>query len=530
MRKNDILKFLLLFLCSVSSYALQPAPMSFPFPINHYDQTISNYIKPSTFANQPLDPAVAKAQSDNFKKRYLYPWSEEYIADLSTTDIKALEIAMFQKNYSDNKKGRMSCDPANSNFNTSYSTSWFENYKTIINNTQFEIGNSAQGKGIAIDNVHMRELPTDDRYFSDCNTPGEGDSFDYMQMSALWAGTVVYIIAESPDHNWYLVRSPDVTAWVKKTGIKRVSDKFVSVWTKAATNDNSLVAVNSPINIKPLFIADEATNTKRFAGYIGTIFPIAASVKSDGKGFHVLIPVLESDLPVTAYLSKQDASLIPLAPTFDHYQRVINNLIGRQYGWGSIDIENPQNFLNDCSQELKSFYTPFGNWLPRGSSAQVTQSLIVGKVDSTFPLNPEERIAKLMKDAEKHPFTTIVNIGGHIFMYLGNYQNPNDPAHAVVPLTYQNMWGLRPMGQDGRYVIGKSVLFPLLSHYSEKYPAGNLELNSPANAKVFIVAYLDQLPDPAFAPKATPTQLWSDSGIGPHASLDQLYSMQHLSE
>jgi hypothetical protein len=122
---------------------------------------------------------------------------------------------------------------------------------------------------------------------------------------------------------------------------------------------------------------------------------------------------------------------------------------------------------------------------------------------------------------------TIVNIGGHIFLYLGSYENAADVSHAVVPLTYQNMWGLRPIGQDGRYVIGKSVLFPLLSHYPEKYPSGNLELSSPASKPQFIVAYLDQLPP---ASVSASTEYWSYLGMGAHASksssLDEWYSMQ----
>jgi len=517
----------MLFFYSMQGFTLQPAPMSFPFPIEHYDQTISDYIKSGTVTEKPsLDPKVVKSQYENFIKKYLFPWSDEYHAELSAADLKPDELKKITDDYSDSR-GRMSCDPASENFNTLYPNSWVENFKTIINSSQFEIGNSAQGKGIALDNLHMRALPTDDRYFHDCNTPGEGDSFDYMQMSALWAGTSVYIIAESPDHNWYLVRSPDVTAWVKKTGIKRVSDEFVSVWTKAANSDHSLIAVNSPINTKPLVIADDATQTKRFSGYMGAVFPLDFSIKSDGNGFHILIPVQESDLPVTAYLPQEDASVIPLLLTEDNRNRVINNMIGRPYGWGSVNMENTQDFLNDCSQELKSFFTPFGIWLPRGSAAQVDPSMIVGAVDQTFPAGTEERIAKLVKDADKHPFT-IVNIHGHIFMYLGSYENVKDPSHTVVPLTYQNMWGLKPMSQDGRYVIGKAVLFPLLSHYPEKYPAGDLELSSPASKAVFIVAYLDQLPhDSGLATN----QLWSGFGMGSHAtnklrSLDHWYSMQ----
>ena len=232
-----------------------------------------------------------------------------------------------------------------------------------------------------------------------------------------------------------------------------------------------------------------------------------------------------SDLPVTAYLPKEDASLLPLASTPANLMRVINNMKGRPYGWGSINIEDPTDFLNDCSQELKSLYTPFGIWLPRHSSAQVDPTRIIGRVDDMTALNADERIKKLMADAGQHPFMTIVYVYNHVFIYLGNYENPMDTSHAVVPLTYQNLWGLRPVGLlNGRYVIGESALFPLLSHYPEKFPDGR-DLISLAAKPAFIVAYLDQLP--AETP-STAMQLWNNAGLQGYAAKPGMTEEKYL--
>lgn len=512
MRK--ILTILLSFFLTTASYSFhQPAPLSYPFPIEHYNQNPNNWIPSSSLTHEPrFSPTVQKAQFQNFKNHFFLPWDDDYITEFLKLPFKQDQIDsldVFDKTKIDDQDhvGRMSCDPSNSNFNKPYPDNWIQDLKTQINLAQFDNKNPTQAKGIALDNLHVRALPTEDRFFYNCNLPGEGDSFDYLQMSVLWAGTPVYIIGESVDQQWYFVRSPDVRGWVKSRGIKKVSGEFIQAWKKNA--ENGLVAINSPINTKTLIISDEATQTKRFAGYMGAVFPLAENV-SDSQGFHILIPTQESDLPVTAYLSTKDASLMPLLSTPANFIQVINNLIGRPYGWGSVDSDNPANFLNDCSQELKSIFTVFGVWLPRNSSAQVNKTIanphftgannnmILGVVDNSYPTGAQERIAKLVKEANAHAFTTIVNIKGHVFLYLGNYPNPDDQTSHLVPLTYQNVWGLKPVSRanfpDGRYVIGKAVLFPLLLEYPEKYPLDNRLLDSLASRPDFIVAYLDQLP------------------------------------
>ena len=245
--------------------------MSYPFPIEHYDQVLTDWIKPGSVSDKPLlSPALQQAQFEHFKERLMYPWSEQNVIQIKTFDLKADEEAQLVE-YGKNI-GRMSCDAASPNFNVPYPAAWIENLRAQVNLSQFEGKNSTQGKGIALDNLPMRILPTEDRYFHDCNLPGEGDSFDYLQMTALWAGTPVYILGESVDHNWYLVRSSDAMAWVKSAGIKKVSDDFVTAWSKAASQ--SLVAINGPINTETLFIFDETTHSKLFSGFIGAVFPV----------------------------------------------------------------------------------------------------------------------------------------------------------------------------------------------------------------------------------------------------------------
>ncbi len=102
-------------------------------------------------------------------------------------------------------------------------------------------------------------------------------------------------------------------------------------------------------------------------------------------------------------------------------------------------------------------------------------------------LDPDARLDYLAKYG--HPLLTMVYIDGHIFLYLGSYQNPKDPSTKVI-LSYQNIWGLRPENNAWRAVIGQSVLFPIINYYPE-----DKKLMSLLTKPHFDLIYLDQLPN-----------------------------------
>jgi hypothetical protein len=110
-----------------------------------------------------------------------------------------------------------------------------------------------------------------------------------------------------------------------------------------------------------------------------------------------------------------------------------------------------------------------------------------GKLVDVSAAPKEQRLAYLENNG--HPFTTIIYIGGHVIMYVGNYPNPNSSDHELMAMTYQNVWGLSPSPSIRRAVIGKSVLFPMLLQYPE-----DATLVSLADKKYFQVSYLDQPP------------------------------------
>lgn len=213
--------------------------------------------------------------------------------------------------------------------------------------------------------------------------------------------------------------------------------------------------------------------------YVGSVFPVNKKTDTD---FELMVPVLENNHLAgikTATIDSQSATLMPMTATPHNFSIILSTLVNRPYGWGNM------YFYNDCSAELMNLFTPFGIWIPRHSSDQ----LIAGKMIDMSAASPEKRV-EFLKQTGK-PFLTIVYIGGHVFLYIGNYPDPNNPSHTIV-MTYQNLWGLAPKPPVRRAIIGQSVFFPLLLSYPE-----DRSLRSLADKKYFQIAYLNEFPNDA---------------------------------
>lgn len=453
------------------------------FPLNNYDQTISTWIKSSDpdFNKSLLSEEMQQKRLDIFNDHYFglsSPWNADYIIQIfrqsSPIDIKTIEQSLIN-NFSNEGK------PDNEigygeNFRP-YDKDWIEGIANNINLSQFdELTYQANQRGIAVDNLHARVLPTDDVHFYSYKLAGQGYPFDNLQISALWVGTPVYIVGETRDHAWMLVVTPDYIGWVKSNGIARVDNSFIDTWVKAAKNKLAAITHTQTglVDDKGKFL---------FLAYVGSIFP--GNIDDTG-GMKIMVPVADADRHAVikhASISNKDAAFMPVAATPHNFSIFMTTMIGRPYGWGSM------YFYNDCSAELKSLLTPFGIWLPRHSSDQVT----VGKMVDMTPSSPDKRLSYLMENG--HRFLTIIYIGGHVVMYIGNYSEPNK-HDSLMAMTYQNIWGLTPNPAIRRAVIGKSVLFPLLLQYPE-----DPNLVSLAAKKFFQVSYLDQLPDSSYLMK-----------------------------
>ena len=324
----------------------------------------------------------------------------------------------------------------------------------------------ADNRVIVTNNLHARGLPSNDPYYYDFSIAGEGYPFDKLQLSSVWVGTPGYIIAQTRDKAWSYILLDDYMAWVPSNGIASVSEAFVERWQQTAKRHMAAITQTQTSLL-------DAKGRYQFDAYIGGVFP---ALSHTNEQIVLLIPIRDSKGAAqikTAVVSKAQATLMPLSATREHMAMLIKNLINRAYGWGGM------YFYNDCSLELKQLFTPLAIWMGRHSSHQAAAGHMIDKTD----LDVDARLTYLSKHG--HPLMTMVYIGGHIFLYLGNYAKDGQ----LFPLSYQNAWGLYPLDHSRRAVLGGSLLLPLLKQYPE-----DKTLASHAQRKYFQLIHLDEWP------------------------------------
>jgi hypothetical protein len=323
-------------------------------------------------------------------------------------------------------------------------------------------------RAITVNNTFARALPTMMPDFFDASIPGQGYPFDNLQDSAIWAGTPIYVVGISSDKAWALVITPEeYFSWIPSRDLAFVSDEFIQNWQEASQK-NTVAITQTAVSI-----VDEKTNNFHFYGYIGAIFPL---VQLGGNTSQIMIPVKNHAgmaIMRVGVIPTYSMSVIPLTLSKQNMLNIIAQLQNREYGWGGM------MFLNDCSQELKSLFTPFGIWLPRNS---ILQGTLEGSRDLS-QLNMDERLQVLKQ--EGHPFLTIIYVGSHVMLYIGQF---NFAKYGKVAMTYQNVWGLHSVKHDWRYIIGKSIFLPLMKQYP-----GHPNLASQADYNVFSMINLDSI-------------------------------------
>ncbi|WP_223218610.1 C40 family peptidase, partial [Paraburkholderia phenoliruptrix] len=209
----------------------------------------------------------------------------------------------------------------------------------------------------------------------------------------------------------------------------------------------------------------------------------------------VLVPARDAEgeaLIRTAELDDTQIVPMPLAATPRHLATLMKALIGRPYGWGNSGL------YNDCSSELQSIFAVFGVWLPRHSSTQMSAGRMVDLSAST----PAQRLDYLAQHGA--PLRTLIYIGGHVMLYIGNTTRDG----VVVPVVYQDVWGLRPPDSSRRAVIGGSVILPLLVRIPE-----DATLQSLAGTPTFQISILGA-PTGAAAPAPGSAPADEDSPAG----------------
>jgi hypothetical protein len=446
------------------------------FPMNNYDQTIATWINPNdTNYDLPLLTSDFQAQRLSIFRDHYFgsqsPWNEEYLNGIlcanPPNDLKSIEEGMIQA-FTNQGKSKMDIGYGE-NFRP-HSQQWID---SIAANMQIDqlanLTYIAGNRAISVYNSMARLLPTNDVHYYSYKIAGQGYPFDNLQQSMIHVGTPVYIVSKSRDHAWSFVITPDYLAWVPTDVLTMTQDSFIKFWQDAAKRELAAITTTST-NI------NDENGRFLLSAYVGSVFP---AVRMNETIIRIMVPAKNDDVATILYsdIQVQHITLMPLTATRRNFANVMSTLIGRTYGWGNM------YFFNDCSGELKSLFTPFGIYVPRQSVDQVK----AGKMVDMSSASPTDRLQYLMQNGK--PFMTIIYIGGHIIMYIGNYPNPNSNDQAMMAMTYQNLWGLSPNPATTCAVIGEAVLFPMLLTYPE-----DTSLISLASYKYFQVSYLDQIP------------------------------------
>ena len=472
------IKFIFIYILAILSYAKAIAlsdNMSV-FPLQNYSQDVNHWLPESNHNyNIPLlNKLDQQKRFIDLKKRYFgssdndySPWSSKYVnyvlqeqSNKNIYDGESETISRF------NNIGKNESSIGYGMNYRAYSGDWINTIATNMNVSQFkiELSYEANNRGILVDNVAVRSLPTDDPFYYSYKIAGNGYPFDILQSSSLLVGTPVYVIGFSSDKQWSLILSPEVIGWVKSNSIAYASDDFIKKWSQVA--QHSLGAITQT-NVSIL----DNNDNYRFSAYIGTMLPLVEKNK-------ILIPVKNnkgSAEIISAYVQNSAVELMPLSTTPANFAKLLKQLVGRPYGWGGL------GFYNDCSAELKFIYATFGIFMPRNSSQQI----MTGNVVDISAKSLDERTEYLINNGRS--LMTLVRIPGHIMLYIGAYAGKNT---VIVPVVYNNIWGLSPLDRARRSIIGGSVFLPLLTQYPE-----DLSLAALLARPVLQLVYLDQLPN-----------------------------------
>lgn len=449
------------------------------FPMAAYDQEVDHWIDPSspTYDTPFLSPAEQRAHWAAYLARYFgtaerdpSPWNPAFIAHRlygdGGSDIVDLQLRRIGRYDNAGKVGR--AIGYGQNFRP-HTARWLDEIERNMNLQQFAQapGYKPNARAIATDALPVRELPTMDPSFYSYRLAGQGYPFDNLQISSIRPGAPLYVLGHTVDGAWDYVQTPDVQGWVKSSGVGFVDDAFIASWSHRAPDAWGVVIAASTA------VRDQSA-TFRFNATAGTLLPLAhaGTGSSSRQQYAVLVPAREVDgraVVREAQLSDTALSPAPIAATPRHLAVLMKSLIGRPYGWGNM------NFYNDCSSELQSMFAAFGVWLPRHSSSQMT----AGDMTDLSQDSPQQRLDYLVRNGK--PMRTLIYIGGHVMLYLGNTTRDG----RTVPLVYQDIWGLRPADNSRRAVIGGSVIFPLLLTIPE-----DPDLESLAATRTFQVTVL----------------------------------------
>lgn len=374
------------------------------------------YLDPAT-AGQPLiAPEQAQALARQFLAAHFSPWHRSWPVYDSAKVFAGLASYDSALMYGETRQLRP--------------TAWLEGQRRQSSLDSYP---NARLRAVSVVNTSMRVLPTAEPAFLNFYEAGEGYPFDYLQNSAVWAQTPLFVSHYSADGAWALCESRFAYGWVPVSDIALVDEEFV-----ASFEQSELLT----------FTADRVPlagdfGQFRFEGRVGMLLPLIG--REDGA-FQVLIGVRDSlgrAVLASSSVPQGAAAEFPLASTPANLALLSRDLMGQPYGWGGMYGHR------DCSSMVQDLFTALGVALPRNSSQQAK----AGRYQSLEGLSDRAKAERIVTLGR--PWQTLLWKPGHIMLYIGEYEGQ--------PMILHTTWGVKTKawGREGRHFIGATVITTL---------------------------------------------------------------------
>ena len=279
---------------------------------------------------------------------------------------------------------------------------------------------------VACCNTVLKTLPTDTPLYSEPNS----FLFDMNAARGIKTWAPLAVLHTSADGRWIFVVSPAVSGWMpadraafadKKTLQELASRDFYVVTGNRITTNIETAAPNAPRRELIMGTRLPMADAQKETGGISTLFGRAVLLPErapDGT-----LAVKEALLPLNADVSE---GFIPY--TQANVIKQAFKMLGERYGWADTFG------ARDCSSFIRDIYLTFGIELPRNSNAQV-------RIPSVhFDTSKLDAAAK-EKILASAPAGTLVQMPGHIMLYLGSVNGKPYIIHAV--------YALGPSGKGG---------------------------------------------------------------------------------
>ena len=216
------------------------------FPLDNYNQYTNQWLlSDNTGYNKHLLPPDCQKQCSQEFYNHLHfidtysfsTWSRNCIHKIFQQIFQQIDLKTLKKNliewYSSRNK-----DPNYLNYgkNLHPHIKWINDIDENINTNQFsELECNENNQVITVtnlNNLNARVLSIDNMHFYNFTLAGKGHPFDHLQISPLWEGAPICIVAQSKDKARDYVIIPSFISWIHSSGMDPILEDFVYKWSQ----------------------------------------------------------------------------------------------------------------------------------------------------------------------------------------------------------------------------------------------------------------------------------------------------------